>query len=898
MTPPQDHEAEWLTRKTRIDTKLQSRELGWKMIRHKDGLDTVNLDRHAVAEYPTENGPADYALFVKGKLLGIIEAKKVAVNPQNVLEQAKRYARGISNGVGNWNGLGVPFLYSTNGEVIWFLDVRHAPHTSRQITGFHSPSALENLFSERRQESVEALKQMNLAKIPRLRDYQKEAIQAIEKALTDDKRELLVAMATGTGKTYMTVAQIYRLMESGFAQRILFLVDRKALAAQAVREFNAFATPQGMKLSQEYDVFSQRFKKEDFDDDQPFDPKVLPNEYLTNPRPGRSFVYVSTIQRMAINLFGMERAFPQAAGDAEIEEDAKREPIPNNAFDVIIADECHRGYSAQEEGIWKETLMHFDSYKIGLTATPAAHTVALFGEPVFRYGVEQAICDGYLVDYEPVAIKSDVRINGLFLKEGEKVGAIDTETGRESLDQLEDERQFSTEEIERKVTAPDSNQKIIEEIAKYALKHENATGRFPKTLIFAVNDIPHSSHADQLVTQCRKVFGRGDEFVQKITGSPSVDRPLQKIREFRNRPNPCIVVTVDMLSTGVDIPALEFIVFLRPVKSRILWEQMLGRGTRRCDDINKSRFVIFDCFDGSLIRYFKDVSNFQIEEPKKDPITIVQIIENIYQNIDREYFVRVLVKRLRRIEKDMGGEARDMFAKWILNGDVGVFAESLPAELKKDFAGCMTLLRNPDFQNLLITYPRAKRAFYVAHEVRDVVDSYEVPRFGKFESADDYLTAFSQFVKSNEEKIAALRILLHQPKGWKPEVLDELRQTLKRNDFDDKNLERAHRAKFQKVVDIISMIKHAAKEQEPVYSPPERVERALAKALAGKTLSSAQQEWLALIREHLVKNLTLATEDFDLIPIFQRVGGQSKAKQLFGQGLDRLVLEINAALAA
>ena len=187
--------------------------------------------------------------------------------------------------------------------------------------------------------------------------------------------------------------------------------------------------------------------------------------------------------------------------------------------------------------------------------------------------------------------------------------------------------------------------------------------------------------------------------------------------------------------------------------------------------------------------------------------------------MDREYFVRVLVKRLRRIEKDMGGEARDMFEKWVAHGDIGAFAESLPAELQKDFAGCMTLLRNPDFQNLLITYLRAKRSFYVAHEVIDVVDSYEVPRFGKFGSADDYLTAFSQFVKENEEKIAALRILLHQPKGWKPEVLDELRQTLKRNDFDDKNLERAHRAKFQKLVDIISMIKHAAKEQEPVYSP-------------------------------------------------------------------------------
>ena len=260
--------------------------------------------------------------------------------------------------------------------------------------------------------------------------------------------------------------------------------------------------------------------------------------------------------------------------------------------------------------------------KIGLTATPAAHTVAVFGDPVFRYGVEEAIRDGYLVDYEAVTIKSNVHLNGVFLQQGESVGRIDTDTGEEIFDELEDEREFSSEEVERKITAPRSNKKIIEEIAKYAYQHEAATGHFPKTLIFGVNDLPHTSHADQLVRICREVFDQGDEFVQKITGNPNVDRPLQKIREFRNRPNPKIVVTVDMLSTGVDIPSLEFIVFLRPVKSRILWEQMLGRGTRLCREINKSHFTVFDCFDGSLIRYFKDVSNFKIEPLQRAPLSI------------------------------------------------------------------------------------------------------------------------------------------------------------------------------------------------------------------------------------------------------------------------------------
>ena len=436
--------------------------------------------------------------------------------------------------------------------------------------------------------------------IGKVRDYQERAIVKIEEAILAGQREMLVAMATGTGKTFTTVALIYRLLASKTAKKVLFLVDRKALAAQAVREFSAFNTPTGNKFSQEYEVYSQRFRREDFGDEQPFNSQLLPPAYLTNPQPSQTFVYVATIQRMAINLFGYENTFAQEQGDPDVEEDAEQTDIPIHAFDVIIADECHRGYTAKETSVWRDTINHFDATKIGLTATPAAHTVSLFGEPVFRYGVELAIQEGYLVDYQAVSITSNVRVKGMFLKEGEQVGRIDTETGEEVFDELEDERSFESEQIEKEITSPDSNRKIVQEIAKYAYEHQKEKGHFPKILIFAQNDRPHTSHADQLVQLCRKEFGQGDAFVQKITGNPNVDRPLQRIREFRNRPQPKIAVTVDMLSTGVDIPALEFIVFMRPVKSRILWEQMLGRGTRRCDSIHKSHFTLFDCFGGML----------------------------------------------------------------------------------------------------------------------------------------------------------------------------------------------------------------------------------------------------------------------------------------------------------
>src|ERR1035437_10927427 len=257
-----------------------------------------------------------------------------------------------------------------------------------------------------------------------------------------------------------------------------------------------------------------------------------PLTYLTDPKLGSAFLYVSTIQRMTINLFGREAVF---GGNEEIEEDAEKLDIPIHAFDLIVADECHRGYTSSEVAIWRQTLDHFDAIKIGLTATPAAHTTSFFKDVVYRYEYERAVREGFLVDYDVVKIKSNVRMQGIFLKEGEEVAAVNPETGSKKMDILEDERQFDSTSVERDITSPDSNRKILEEIKKYATEHEPRYGRFPKTLIFAVNDLPHTSHADQLVDTARDIFGRGDSFVQKITGSATVDRPLQRIRAFRNR---------------------------------------------------------------------------------------------------------------------------------------------------------------------------------------------------------------------------------------------------------------------------------------------------------------------------------------------------------------------------
>ena len=518
--------SEWLTRKRLIDKKLEG--AGWRVVPFVARKPLASYEGCAVEEFSTPSGPADYALCVGGWVVGIVEAKKLTLGPQNALTQAERYSKGLSKNAFDFWGYHVPFLYSTNGEVIWHHDVRHELNRSRQISGFHTPDALGE-FLQRDSNAAHERLLGTPNDHPKLRPYQRDANVVIEKAIANRKRQMLVAMATGTGKTFTMVNQIYRLMEAGVANRVLFLVDRRALAAQAVRAFASFEARPGLKFDKIYEVYSQRFHREDIGEEDKFDPKVLPSSYLLQPSPRRTFLYVSTIQRMTINLFGKNAIF--GIGDEEIDEDADQLDIPIHAFDVVIADECHRGYTASELAVWRQTLDHFDAVKIGLTATPAAHTTAYFKDVVFRYEYDRAVREGYLVDYDVVAVKSDVRMQGIFLKEGEEVGVVNTETGAKQLDLVEDERQFDAAEIERKITSPDSNCKILEELKKYALEHEQRYGRLPKTLIFAANDLPHTSHADQLVDTARDVFGRGDSFVQKITGSRTVDRTLQRIRE-------------------------------------------------------------------------------------------------------------------------------------------------------------------------------------------------------------------------------------------------------------------------------------------------------------------------------------------------------------------------------
>src|ERR1051326_5406378 len=222
---PQE-EREWQTRKTRIDGRLKAQ--GWTVVPFDPSRPPASYRHHALQEYPTDNGPADYVLVANGRIIAVVEAKKLSLGPQNVLLQAERYSRGVTDSPFNYDGLHVPFLYATNGEVLWFHDIRADLNRSRPIKDFHTPAALEEMVGRDFEAACQKLEQLPNNNL-RLRAYQADANAAVEKAIGDRKRQMLVAMATGTGKTFTSVNQVYRLMKSGVAQRILFLVDRRAL---------------------------------------------------------------------------------------------------------------------------------------------------------------------------------------------------------------------------------------------------------------------------------------------------------------------------------------------------------------------------------------------------------------------------------------------------------------------------------------------------------------------------------------------------------------------------------------------------------------------------------------------------------------------------------------------
>jgi type I restriction enzyme R subunit len=619
--------------------------------------DMAGLNRYAglgvaVREFPLAPGEADYLLFVDGKAAGVVEAKPEGTTLSGVAEQAGHYVVGLPQNIPHVT-LPLPFQYESTGVETLFRDNRDPSPRSRRAFAFHRPETLQEWLTPpqpspsgdhawRGSDTLRArLQNMPPLNEGKMWSAQIEAVTSLESSLAQDKPRALIQMATGSGKTFTAINTIYRLIKFGKAKRVLFLVDRANLAKQALKEFQAFETPDdGRKFTELYNV----------------------SRLESNAIDPVNKVVITTIQRLYSILSGEPDFDAQneegslfevgSALDRQPPKEVKYNPgIPIEFFDIIITDECHRSIY----NLWRGVLEYFDAHLIGLTATPSKQTLGFFNQNlVMEYSRTRAVADGVNVDGEVYRIRTKIGDKGNTVEAGEWVGKRDKLTRAERMELLDQDFAYNAEQLDRTVVAPNQIRTILQTF-KDRLPVYLFPGRseVPKTLIFAKDD----SHAEDIVMIAREVFGKGDEFCKKITYQ--VKDAEQVIKEFRTSYHPRIAVTVDMIATGTDIKPVEILIFMRAVKSRILFEQMLGRGTRVIsqtdlrgvnpgDNIQKDHFVIVDAV--GIVEQEK-VETQSLE--RKKSVSFEKLMGMAAAGAVDEDVVSSLAGRLIRLKKDL-----------------------------------------------------------------------------------------------------------------------------------------------------------------------------------------------------------------------------------------------------
>ncbi|MBU0731748.1 DEAD/DEAH box helicase family protein [Patescibacteria group bacterium] len=876
------------TRSEKIDKLLE--KAGWSVVSRK--TDIKGSDCEAIYEYPTSSGDADYLLTIDGKPVGVVEAKKEGTQIDGVLTQSLRYAEDLEGFESKYGSYKVPFVYSSNGTDIRFQNLRESPSFSRAVEGFHTPESLTERLSEDKNNAIKYLQNEEIKTVygdRALRFYQKEAAEYVVNRLLNNKRMGLIAMATGTGKTFAASALMYHLMKSGYFKRILFLVDRRSLADQTVTALSTFEPEKGNKFDTLYSVYCDKIPTPEDGEKIDYNAEVLQPSQLKKRKKSNTFVYVSTIQRLYSMLKGRDSGVDVKTEDEWADGDDSpieyNKNFPIDSFDLIISDECHRSIYNK----WKYVLDYFDVHQFGLTATPAAHTAAYFDvhdeKDLYSYGYLKAVDDGYLVDFDAVRIRTDIDMKEeVSFSKGEGVTIEEWKTKKHKDELLDDDLHIDTSGLERKVTVEDRNRKIVKEVCKYIGKDE-------KTLVFSVNE----RHANQLVKLFRKELGEGDDVVQKITYT--VDKPNELIRKFRNLKKPRIVVTVDMLSTGVDVPAIENLLIARPIRSRILYEQMIGRGTRLCKDINKTHFTVFDAI--GVIDFMKEQGGDIMQPITKAGKTYGEIIKEIRDGKDIEDNVKSLSRKLQRVDKNITEEGRkeleNRFA--VPDGNLQEFSLSIQDRLAQQEEEALNQMSDPNFLEFLQNYPRYRQGFIISKEKKaEIATSEYIFRTtdGRELKPKDYLETFKQYIKQNAKTIEALKILLNSPRQFSMKHFKELKNELAKTPerFTEDNLRRANEiATHTKTpADLYAFVSHAMWNTK-LYTPRQRIEKAFKiMLLEGET--EPQQQWLDDIKIHLETNIIVESSDFRSLP-FSRKGGFSKANRDFEGKLNETLERIN-----
>lgn len=867
---------------TRRIIDAQLREAGWEVdsatMRYQKGTRPAKGRFMAISEWPTAKGPADYCLFFGLTPIAIIEAKKNNKDVAGSIQQTKRYSRGFQleesheSPGGPWDDLNIPFLFASNGRAylrqiaeksgIWFLDARRNVNHPHPIKTWYTPEGLKQLLDQDVSEAEQKLQSESTDYLP-LRDYQTAAIRAAEENIAKGKQELLLAMATGTGKTRTCIGMIYRLIKSGRFRRILFLVDRSALGEQTHNAFRDVHLENHQTFSDIYDIKALGDLKPDSD----------------------TRLHISTVQGMVKRVLNPSEAEP---------------PVPVDWYDCIIIDECHRGYNLDQEmsdaemefrdesdyvSKYRQVIDHFDAVRIGLTATPALHTTEIFGLPVYQYSYRQAVIDGWLVDHEPpFRIVTKLSEDGIHWDQGDEIKVYHTKGEQLELFNTPDEVDVEVESFNKRVITENFNHTVCKFLA------EQIDPSLPgKTLIFCVNDM----HADLVVRLLKEAFDEQygevhDDAVIKITGK--ADKPLDLIRRFKNESLPNVVVTVDLLTTGVDIPSITNLVFLRRVKSRILFEQMLGRATRLCENLygpdeDKERFHIYDAVD--LYPTLQQMSDMKPVVTKVNA-TFGSLIEELITTTEedaRNHIREQILAKLQR--KKLSATQQEQ-----LEAETGFDKPALKKHIRDTDANELAeWLQEHSNLGSILDAIRKKGSSYLVSEHEDELRRVE-RGYGEGTKPEDYLDAFRKYITEHLDDVPALVVVTQRPKDLTRAQLKELRLELDQAGFNLAGLRSAWRETTNQDIaaSIIGYIRHVACDQ-PLMAHKDRVQAAMKSIIESRQWTDPQRKWLDRIGKQLEQEIIVDREAIDAGQ-FKAEGGFDRLNKVFKGNLETLLTEI------
>jgi type I restriction enzyme R subunit len=922
-----------------IDAKLAA--AGWVV----QGMKELNLGAArgvAVREYPTDTGPADYALFVDRTPVGVIEAKRDDAGANLITAEAQtlRYATAHLK----WRKDHAPlrFLFEATGQLIRFTDGADPVPRSRELFHFFRPEQLAQWLAHpplpsgapstlrhRLAHAMPALPTQNL------RDCQVGAVTGLERSLAANRPRALIHMATGAGKTFTAITAVYRLLKFAGAKRILFLVDTRNLGKQAHQEFMAYTPPDDARTFTElYNV--QRLAG----------PHIDPHAQ----------VCISTIQRMYSLLSG--EAIDESAEDVSLNELAQTRQqqklvrynpaVPVESFDVIVIDECHRSIY----NLWKQVLDYFDAFLIGLTATPDKRTFGFFSENIVaEYTYEQSLADGVNVGYDVFEIETEVTKKGAELKAREWVDHRDRATRKKRWAETEDDTAYTGRELDRSVVNPSQIRQVVQamktavETRIYPTRQET-----PKTLIFAKTD----SHADDIVQTVREVYGQGNAFCRKVTYGEKDSEGV--LASFRNDYHPRIAVTVDMIATGTDVKPLEVLLFMRDVRAKGYYEQMKGRGVRSLDaeglkrvsssaDGAKTRFVLIDA-----VGVEKSLKTESRPLEKNPGVPLRDLLQGVALGHRDDDTVLSLGNRLVRLAKLLDDKAQARIAAAAGGVPIGALGKGLIEALNPDAIAAVALataaasgitrsedtLTPDEIAAARATRVAAACAPFDAPQLRDEIENArrereqlidhvnldQVTFAGFSQQAEDEarktIERFADYLRQHQDEIAALGFFYQQPyrrRALALEMVEALHEQLARPPLmlTTERLWAAYArvqagqvqgaGRRRQLTDLVSLLRFALGLDGELRPFADEVDKRFAdwvwrhNSQRATAFTPEQMDWLRLMKEHIASSCSITREDFDYAALADR-GGLARAWDVFGGELEGLMEGMNLELVA